>query len=390
MEVFHQRGLFDEGAIQQWGSTVFKFNLIKDSPKYQEMVKELEDRGLCENECDHLYDNLAEDGLAKLDSNLYIKVYQKTATWLALRARALGTASSVGKFIPIECIPYCGWKKASEEWAKKLWDEGSGFKTGAAQQAHMDSGVASEDIAMHHFSKHTGYKVSQIGTIRLSYLEIEEVGQQLCGEWESFGEQWDKSLIRAEDYLLISPDGIVYQPPKLGGERIGMLEIKCISPFHHQTTPDGMVTWAADMTRRMWFSFEQVPFYYVTQMALQALAGWSFYRMNSDDMMWLIRWYPDGFSLYNVRFYHLFKLGIWVARYYRWLKMRVVRGANPGEVQRVENEFLKARVEEAYLEVKANHQYEFVELKGWYPEFSLYRELTRLFKFRVDGKEAKS
>ena len=172
------------------------------------------------------------------------------------------------------------------------------------------------------------------------------------------------------------------------GERIGMLEIKLCSPFDNRETADGFLTWAHDIESRLWWTWDSVPFAYVVQLSQQALAGWSYYRMNSDDMMWLIRWAPSGFRLFRLRFYYLFKLGVWAARYYRWMLRRVKRGAAKDETVWAENAWLGERVEEAYREVRDHHESEYVSLEGWYPEFELYRQVTRLFKWRMPKSES--
>jgi len=139
---------------------------------------------------------------------------------------------------------------------------------------HMRFGVVHEDIALTHFTIYTGHTVTKVGSIKVSVNYISRLGIKL-------GILKKKYRNDTLDYLLISPDGLVGKSNNISNnvsisdiletdKLIGMLEIKCISPFHHISC-DNKLEWIDDMKTRQWTNSYQIPFVYVIQIALQVI-----------------------------------------------------------------------------------------------------------------------
>ena len=167
----------------------------------------------------------------------------------------------------------------------------------------MRWGVGYEDPALIHFAVQNMLAVTQVGTIQLplSYILQLHTGTPPHIELHN-------------PHLLISPDGMVHKPGTT--QYIGMLEIKCISPFHHIPFPDNTLGWVEDMQSRQWHHPAQIPFVYMVQMGLQAISGLYRFHMTPQDTMWFIRWSPHGFSQFHVTFDKLIPFGIIAAIIY--------------------------------------------------------------------------
>lgn len=363
----------------------FKFNIITSTKKFKKLKDFAIKNDLVRDLCRPEYNELDGDTLTP---DQYIHIVQKSDLWLKLRAQADSTASSLGKKIPGP-HRFPTQKNIEECWFDDVTKKP--FEKTHTMRGHMSWGVGYEDPALLHFAKYTGLGVMQVGCVRVDFGFI----KGLIGEYCPDISLSDIQDIPDQSYLLISPDGIVGVPDYarrgqdgIGTEAyrhiVGMLEIKCISPFHHIETSDGFLTWVASMEQRQWYDVDQVPFVYVVQMGLQALSGRLFYNMNDNHQMWFIRWSPDGFSLFQFEFLDLTRLGIVASLLYMCLKKRTKTEIDVSNVfpltereSALYNELLKI-----YRQLRANSVHHHQEIDD-YPEFNLYREITSESKFVV-------
>lgn len=373
------------GHRLQIGSQHFKFDIITSSRAFQARLADAISRDLVRDVTDDKYSNLSEQELDQLNEQFYIKVVQKSPSWLKLRARAQGTASSVGKYLMSSCR-FPDLAQIKEAWMDKITH--APFNKTHTMLGHMNWGVGYEDPALIHFATELGVGVSQSGTIRIGLDYILALGQQI------YKKDWiDLGLQIEGQHLLISPDGIVGKPERTGQngiqtsqyrEVLGMLEIKCISPFYHIETEDGYLEWTIDMESRQWTEPEQIPFVYVSQIALQAISGVHSLNMNANSKMWFIRWSPRGFSLFTFRFGQLIKLGTLVASLYFSLLQRThsledierLYPLRPAEFQ------VEKMMNAAYKEVMKNATWRYVPISE-YSEFAVYQDVTQYFKFII-------
>lgn len=283
----------------------FPFDLVADSPAFQRVYLTAHRRGLVRDLC--VWSSKKNLPLIQGDVKLLLKVCQKSDLWLHLRQIAHGTASSVGKLIK-GCTGYPSWAQVTQEWREKLDPSLKIIKNPSAMKSHMKWGNTYEDAAQLHFSLENNLVVAQVGTIHLPLRFVEKVVPYYHPSlsWQPFEEK--------KFHFLVSPDGIVGERDtggrdQLPTELLGMLEIKCISPFHHVDNDNGTVSLTEDMEARQWEYPEAIPFVYVVQMSLQALAGLYRLKMDKSKQMWFVRWSPKGFAQFQVSFDALFSLG---------------------------------------------------------------------------------
>lgn len=397
----------------QVASYRFRFDIVTQSRKFRRLLDWAIQNDLVRDVCDDRYSHLEEKDLSEFSDQLLICLVQKSPFWFVARAAAVDTASSTGKKMWMPCIRYPTRRQVAEVWRDKV--SHAPFRKTHTMEGHTKWGTGYEDPALIYFCKHTRLSVAQVGTIKLPLWYVFRLGQGLFpSNWvaeEHYPELWKT------DYLLISPDGVVGRPagPNAdasvksmrrelyqGKDLLGMLEIKCISPFHHEENENHMLTWCKDMNKRQWRTPDRIPFVYITQMTLQAISGMYRLVQGSQHWMWFIRWSPDNYALYRFSYYHLVRLGVWLIlwRYVLGWKMRDLeckyedlsedeRVALTDEIERRLRlqspvEVLCERQAVAlYRELLKSAHLDYVELED-YPEFDVYREVTRHFEFKVD------
>lgn len=376
-----------DGHGYQVGSFDFKFNIITNSPTFRSHVAYSIENDLFRDICDDSLSNLTQEEIELLPRELYPNVVQKSATWLTLRNMAQGTASSAGKYIDGPTT-YPSRENIRESWADKINEKP--FSKTHTMLGHMNWGVGYEDPALVHFAIHQGVSVAAVGTVRLDLSEIIDLGKTY------FKQDLTGILNVPGVHLLISPDGLVGKPeqsstlclnPKttLHSELIGMLEIKCISPFHHVEIEEEFLEWVDNMDTRQWYNSYDIPFVYIMQIGLQAIAGVTAYNMTDDHTMWFVRWSPHGFSKFTINFGPLIRLGISGALLYLSLVQRT------NSLDDILNLFPYTEKNEliyykmlciAYDEIMQNMKHEYVTITD-YPEFDVYRQCTEYFRFKV-------
>ena len=242
----------------------------------------------------------------------YLKVVQKSNLWLNLRSRSHGTASSLGKFLIGD--KFLTTQQLNENWNDFITKKP--FEKTQTMEAHMKWGTTYEDLALFCFAEQYKVCVNQVGTIRVDYTNILD-NYKLFFPSLPFLEQTQEE--HHNYHLLISPDGIVGKREKqrskedffkLSDNIIGMLEIKCMSPFYHLENENGNLVWCQDIEKRQWSKVEDIPFVYLIQMTLQAVSGIIELDMNMSDKMYFERWSPKGFSVFVLPFSQLFKVGL--------------------------------------------------------------------------------
>lgn len=300
----------------------FKFRCISDSSKFKKHIKTVIQKDLIRNAVD--------DKLIHPDTNLpphmYIHMVQKSDLWLDRRSKADGTASSLGKLFIHPCEKYPTVSQTLSAWCDKICEQP--FIKTHTVRGHMNWGVANEDVAAVHFALERKLCVTQVGCICLpgtdiknlysKYIQKNKDCRQLMGNIDlTEGLNWNR-------HLLISPDGVVGKPEpetRKGASTIctnhsrqllGMLEIKCVSPFHHIESEDGYLTWTDEMANRHWSLVGDIPLVYLNQMGLQAMAGIQYYtdQMTDASKMWFIRWSPGRLDTFTFRFRHLLRLSL--------------------------------------------------------------------------------
>ena len=166
-----------------------------------------------------------------------------------------------------------------------------------------------------------------------------------------------------------------------------MLEIKCISPFHHVEAADGTLKWVDDMERRQWTRPEEIPFGYIIQICLQAISGYYRCAMHGGSTMWFMRWSPKGFSEFKVAFRDLIDLGIVATGLYFSLYERIKKSEDlPVKYNAIENA-LHSQMVQCYKHVMANMSHRYVAHELLYPEFQVYRRCTEFYKFKVRDED---
>jgi|688.fasta_scaffold08485_11 hypothetical protein len=362
----------------------FNFDIITNTNKYKENVKYAEENDLVRDICDEQYSNLNDEELAQLDESLYIHVVQKSPSWLRLRELSCGTASNIGKYLYNKEVKFSNIREVCNLWEEKL--QKNPFEKTHTTDGHMSWGVKYEDLALIHLAIEEKVGVIQVGSIKVELIDILNLGKQI------YGKNWiDLNLDTHNKYILVSPDGIVGKPEAVLNpkgtykELLGMLEIKCISPFHHISTIDNKLKWVENIQKREWHSADKIPYVYIVQQALQAISGVLFYNMKSNHIMWFIRWSPTGMSIFKFKFIDLVKLGVLVANLYFSFYNKI---KTEEDIQRLyplaNNEAkLETMIEKQYLNVINNAQFKYVKIED-YPEFNEYYKSTRNNVFYVN------
>ncbi len=387
-----QNQYIPKDCIMQVASFKFRFDIIKSSIFFQNLLSNALKLDYARDLCDPNLGDMLENDIKSIEYPMYINVPQKSKTWFYLREKADGTASSVGKYI--QCPKtYPSKEQTISYWKDKI--NKKPFEKTHTMTGHMNWGVGYEDPALIHFADHLKVCVSQVGTIRVDLKLIMDIGKLIFKDSLP-----DMSYLEIHGrHLLVSPDGLVSKPEKndIDGMKtdmpkskdlLGMLEIKCISPFHHVESDDKYLEWVDDMETRQWWTPEDIPFVYIIQMCMQALSGVSRFKMNGSKEMWFTRWSPHGFSIFKMKFKYLIRLGIPAALHYFSLIQRINRldqidnmfdysnGNNPVEKQ------LNRMISENYRILMENMTHSYREINN-YHEFDLYNEVTQYFKFKV-------
>jgi hypothetical protein len=162
-----------------------------------------------------------------------------------------------------------------------------------------------------------------------------------------------------------------------------MLEIKCISPFHHVESESGHLTWVDDMEKRQWSKPKEIPYVYVTQICMQAISGLLRLQMDKDHTMWFMRWSPIGFSEFKINFYELVRMGIASSLLFLILKHRIKTVADlPFKYLKCELALVKL-LDKLYYEVMDKMTHRYVNHANLYEGFKVYRKVTEDFNFKV-------
>ena len=364
---------------RQLATNAFDFDVIRDTrycKKYnafaaaEDLIRDICSEAVTE---DTQHDDALQD---------FLYVIQKSPKWLRLRARAQATASSIGKYIKSPGM-YPTDRQLTEVWREKFQE--LPFLPTHTTRGHMKWGVVYEDIALMHFAVENMKCVVQVGTIHVPLNYILGLNADPEIAVPSYPEAY---------HLLISPDGIIQVPkagqvPKAsqmpglaeGPELLGMLEIKCISPFHHKENDDGDLTWVDTMEKRQWYKSEEIPFGYIIQICLQAISGYQRLNMNGDHIMWFIRWSPKGFSEFQIPFKDLIQLGVLSTLLYFSLYARLKAKS---EVHYTPEEMaIHHKLVQEYKKVTTAMKHRYVSLTDLYPEFDMYQKCTKLYTFKV-------
>lgn len=374
-----------EGYRMQPSSEKFRFDIVTGSANFKKYQNYAEKHKLFSDisvlgELDQEPDDL--DG--------FLKVIQKSPLWLKLRLEAAGTASAVGKLIKGPTM-YPTTEQITELWRDKILQKP--FDITHTVRGHMKWGVGYEDPALIHFAVDNNLAVTAVGTIYLpmSYLIDELMTKYLTEEEVLIIQELLKRYPQIYDqHFLVSPDGLVGRPgaatPDVD-QLLGMLEIKCISPFHHMEEDDGSLTWCEDMEKRQWHFPGEIPYVYVTQICMQAMSGLYRLDMTGDDTMWFIRWSPIGFSEFKIGFTPLVQMGLVSSVLYLALKQRITTEDDlPFHYKAYERPIVDI-LRKYYKQVINMMTHRYVEHTRLYPEFQLYRELTEYHRFIVNEKD---
>ena len=281
----------------------FYFDIITQTQYYKDHYEKCKEEDYVRDVCNtRLKKSYSRDD--------YINITQKSFLWLKLRSMSHGTASSLGKYIP-------GSKWTTEETLNQEWEDKlkkKPFEKTQTMEAHMSWGNEYEDLALVCFAEKFNVCVTQVGTIRVDFEDIHDNYSLYFPDLPELVKK--ETGIKNNYHLLISPDGIVGKREKknikynkMSKKIIGMLEIKCISPFHHEENFRGNLVWAEDMEKRQWYINEDIPYVYLIQMCIQALSGIIELDMTFNDIMYFERWSPKGFSVFELPFYNIFKIG---------------------------------------------------------------------------------
>ncbi|MHB1952577.1 MAG: YqaJ viral recombinase family protein [Sulfobacillus sp.] len=368
-------------------SKEFDFGVVVDTPQYRHWIKSLIDGGRIHDVTDAKWDNFSA---GQVPEEALICLTQKSPAWLDIRGKAIGTGSSIGKYLPTpSCRRFPKPEQVEEAWQEKL--VGGAAPNNQLMSAHTRWGTVHEDAAMGKFIDIKDKPVTKVGIIKVPMKFIwqssEGIGQIGQNTDQIQGEP------NTDQFLLVSPDGIIGKPDD---RPVGMLEIKCISPFHHLET-DGHLTWVSDLDSRQWHSVDEIPYVYLVQMGLQAVAGTYFCEMTEAETMYFIRWCPYSCSVFSFSFRHLLPFGIAAAKLYSLLYNRMKApsvslppGSKPTIFPLMQPEIrLQDRLEELYGVLRKEVQFEFHEYDD-FPTFDLYRKVTKDFKFRLPEFETES
>ena len=248
-----------------------------------------------------------------------------------------------------------------------------------------------KDLEMIHFAVDNMLSVAAVGTIHLplSYV-LDLIPNYFQCDEKDFLDKIAKDLRQTcpkEAHLLVSPDGLVGKPDRgeyenLPTSLVGMLEIKCISPFHHVEEEDNTLSWVDEMESRQWYHAGQIPYVYVTQICLQAISGLYRLDMTDDDTMWFIRWSPNGFSEFKIPFKPLVSMGIVAIMLYFKLKYRLTLDQLPLKYDKHEQKLAQI-LHDRYKNVTNLMKHRYVNHSRLYPEFNIYQKCTKQHRFVV-------
>jgi hypothetical protein len=371
----------DIDACLQLATCAFDFDLIRQTRLYKKYDAFALEADLVRDICRQS----TTDDPDTTDYLSFLYVIQKSPKWLTLRAAAQATASSIGKYIKSPTY-FPTTAQLTEAWMEKI--TAAPFRKTHAMTAHMKWGVTYEDSALMHFAVENMFCVVQVGTIRVpvAYVYSLNTDPEVAPFLTGVNPDW---------HLLISPDGIVQKPDQsqtqtqtgppseLADTLLGMLEIKCISPFHHVEAADGTLKWVEDMEKRQWSQATEIPFGYIIQICLQAISGYYRCDMNGDHTMWFIRWSPKGFSEFKIPFQDLVPLGITATALYFCLYDRIHTPADLPVKYTTRENILHGRMVHHYNAVMTKMVHRYVSHEELYPEFSTYRKCTQFYKFKV-------
>lgn len=358
-------------------SELFDFDIITKTEKYKTNMEYAKKNDLIRDICDEKYDNLTEEEINNLDENEYIRVVQKSPTWLTLRALSCGTASNIGKYLHNKEVRFSSIREVCNLWSEKI--RKVPFDKSHTTDGHMSWGVKYEDLALIHLAICENVGVLQVGSIKVDLIDILNLGQNL------FKTKWvDLNLDTTNKYILVSPDGIVGKPESTPNytqtykNLLGMLEIKCMSPFHHLSTENNKLIWTPDMEKRQWFSADKIPYVYIVQQALQAISGVLFYNMKSNYTMWFIRWSPNGLSIFKFKFGDLVRLGVLVANLYFSFYAKIATDDDIDKLYPLKGAEAQVEkmIEEHYLKLIKSAEHRYVKIED-YPEFNEYYKSTQ-------------
>lgn len=370
------------GYRWQISSESFDFDIITNSQNFQKYQRHAKNKGLVRDVCDPSLHDVPDVPIIN-----YINIEQKSPTWFKFRAAADGTASSVGKKIKGSSM-YPTIEQVSESWKDTL--SGKPFEITHTMAGHMKWGVGYEDPALIHFAVDNNLSVAQVGTIHLPLSYVLETATNCLGMDNTVIQQnveYISNTIPDTAHLLVSPDGVVGIPDggeyeELPSKLLGMLEIKCISPFHHVEEDNGTLSWVDDMETRQWFHPNQIPYVYVTQICLQAISGIYRLDMTMDSTMWFMRWSPKGFSEFKINYEPLVKMGCIAIMLYFRLKYRLTLEQLP-LVYTPEEQQLANLLHIEYMNVMSLMQHRYVDHSKLYSEFDTYRKCTEYHRFIV-------
>ena len=380
-----------KGYREQIAPSSFMFDIITESPSFKKYQRFAEKHGLVRDVC-----NLSSmDDISKITEETYLNVVQKSPLWLHLRNIAAGTASSVGKCIKgPPCFPTI--EQISDAWRDKI--NHAPFVAEHTTRGHMKWGVGYEDPALIHFACANMLCVAQVGTVNLPMTYIMEVAEKyLTREDYQIVKEGYNLLPFKDDNFLVSPDGVVGEPDAIGEpdavgkgnykklpfKLVGMLEIKCISPFHHVESEDNCLTWVSDMEKRQWHKPKEIPYVYLTQICMQSISGLMRLKMDGESTMWFMRWSPIGFSEFKIKFEPLIRMGIVSTLLFLMLKYRIKSEADlPLEYTSYEMPIVRL-LHKYYAVIMNDMTHRYVNHEGLYPEFKLYQKVTEYFKFTV-------
>jgi hypothetical protein len=366
------------GYRYQLSKESFDFDIITRTRNFNRYAKTAKKNGLVRDITDL---TLSDVQSVPLDN--YLNIEQKSKTWFKFRSEADGTASSVGKKIKGPTM-YPTMAQVSEQWEDLLTKKP--FEVTHTMAGHMKWGVGYEDPALVHFAVDNMLSVVQCGTIHMPLNFVLGLAEEYVSPDLLVHKKFLEKHIPSSAHLLVSPDGLVGYPDdglyeEIPTELLGMLEIKCISPFHH-VEENGTLVWVDDMETRQWYSAGEIPFVYITQICMQALSGLHQLDMTKDHTMWFMRWSPIGFSEFRIAFGPLVKMGIIATMLYFRLKYRLDLDSLPIEYTAEESELSNALFY-AYHEVLEQMCHRYVRHENLYPEFQTYKDCTQLHRFVV-------
>lgn len=371
-----------ETKCMQLAENRFMFEIITESRNFLKYTTFAKKYNLVKDVC--CFNSM--DDLKHINEDTYLNVIQKSPLWLHLRSLAAGTASSVGKYIKGPPM-YPTMEQVSEAWYEKVTFKP--FTVTHSMAGHMQWGVKYEDPALVHFACENHLAVAQVGTINLPLKYILSIAQDYLNVEElKIINDTVLQLKHLNDNFLVSPDGVIGEPDdkpynELPEKLYGMLEIKCISPFHHMESATGHLTWVDDMEKRQWFKAKEIPYVYVTQICMQAISGLLRLNMNRDHTMWFIRWSPVGFSEFKISFYQLVKMGIASSVLFLKLKHRIsCEDDLPFKYLKEELPLVRL-LEKLYNEVTTNMKHRYVDHGNLYEGFKVYHKVTESFNFKV-------